>query len=222
LEFFKDDNARKCGKCGHKVLNPRIDFGCASYCPYAAQCLGELPPELIAKKQELLKERSAVEMKKYFENDFKRIGHATRVARLVDQIGGLVMENEAGDYNPAVAGIAAYLHDIGIKEAERKFNSSSPKYQHQEGPPVAREILAGLEANEGIVEEVCDIIGHHHNPGPDETMNFKVLYDADLIVNLEEKQKESSSDQEHLEQIVRNSFLTSEGAEVARKTFLKT
>ena len=220
LEFFKDDNARKCGQCGHKALNPRIDFGCASYCPYASQCLGELPPELVAQKQELLKEKTAVAMKKYFENDFKRIGHATRVGRLVDKIGEMVMDHEVEDYNPAVTGIAAYLHDIGIKEAEIKFNSSSPKYQHQEGPPVAREILGDLGANEGIIEEVCDIIGHHHSPRPDETMNFKVLYDADLIVNLEEKQKESPADQEHLEKIFRNSFLTEEGAEIARKTLV--
>jgi len=221
IEFFKDDNSRKCGKCGHKALNPRIDFGCASYCPYASQCLGELPPELLAKKQDLLKERVAIEMKRYFGQDFRRIGHATRVERLVKEIGELIMESgENEDYNPAVAGIAGYLHDIGIKEAERKFDSSAPKYQHQEGPPVAREILTELGANEGIIDEVCDIIGHHHTPRAEETANFKVLYDADLIVNLEEKQKEAPSSPEHLAKIVEGSFLTGAGAEVARKKLL--
>ena len=220
LEFFKDDNARKCGKCGHKVLNPRIDFGCASYCPYASQCLGELPPELLAKKQELLKDRVAIEVKKYFGNDFKRIAHALRVARLVDDIGGLVVEHEIEEYNPAVAGIVAYLHDIGIREAESKFDSSAPKYQQQEGPAVAREILTELGATEGMIEEVCDIVGHHHTPGPEETINFKVLYDADLIVNLEEKQKESPSERSHLEKVVESSFLTDEGTEVAQKILL--
>jgi hypothetical protein len=87
---------------------------------------------------------------------------------------------------------------------------------------VAREILTELGANEGIIEEVCDIIGHHHSPRPEETINFKVLYDADLIVNLEEKQKESPSSPEHLAKIVSGSFLTEEGAEVARKTFSTT
>ncbi|MEN8136583.1 MAG: HD domain-containing protein [Thermodesulfobacteriota bacterium] len=223
IEFFKDDNTRKCSQCGHKMLNPRIDFGCASYCPYASQCLGELPPELLAQKQDLLKERVAIEMKRYFDNDFKRIGHAGRVARLVKEIGTMVIDREGHqDFNPAVAGIAGYLHDIGIKEAEKKFGSSAPKHQHQEGPPVAREILTELGANEGIIEEVCDIIGHHHSPRPEETINFKILYDADLIVNLEEKQKEAPSSPEQLAKIVSSSFLTEEGAEVANKTFLTT
>lgn len=221
IEFFKDDNSRKCGSCGHKALNPRIDFGCASYCPYASQCLGELPPELLAKKQGLLKERVAIEMKRYFANDFKRIGHATRVERLVKEIGELLVEGgEGADYNPAVAGIAAYLHDIGIKEAERKFASSAPEHQHREGPPVARSILTELGANQGMVEEVCEIIGHHHSPRADETVNFKVLYDADLLVNLEEKQKEAPSSAEHLRKVVERSFLTTAGAEVARKKLL--
>ena len=52
-----------------------MDFGCASYCPHAEQCLGGLPPELMAQKEDLLKDRVAIEMKRYFTADFKRIGH---------------------------------------------------------------------------------------------------------------------------------------------------
>lgn len=216
VEFFKDDSTRKCANCGHKVLNPKMDFGCASYCPYAEQCLGSMPPELLAKKKELLVERVPIEMKRYFEGDFKRIGHATRVARYAEKIG---KEEEA---HPVVTLITAYLHDIGIKEAERKYNSSSPKHQHIEGPPVAREILVKLGAEEGIIEEVCDIIGHHHSPRDEETINFKVLYDADLIVNLEEKQKELPSTPEHLAKIVEKSFLTKAGQSIARKVLMES
>jgi len=214
VEFFKDDTTRACSNCGHRMLNPKNDFGCASYCPYAEQCLGSMPPELLAKKQELLKDRVAIEMKKYFGSDFKRIGHASRVARYAEEIG------TAEQSNPAVTLITAYLHDIGIKESERKYNSSAPKYQHQEGPPVAREILTALGATDTLIEEVCDIIGHHHNPRPEETINFKVLYDADLITNLEEKQSESPSSREHLQKIINHSFLTKSGAALAEKVLL--
>lgn len=214
VEFFKDDSTRKCRKCGHKVLNPRIDFGCAAYCPYAEQCLGSIPPELLAKKKELLAERLPIEVKRYFASDFKRIGHACRVARHAEKI----CKNEQA--HPIVVMAAAFLHDIGIKEAERKYDSSAAKYQHQEGPPVAREILLRLGAEPALIDEVCDIIGHHHNPRPEETLNFKVLYDADLLVNLEEKHQESPIARDKLQKIINGSFLTGSGSELAAEVLL--
>jgi HD superfamily phosphodiesterase/DNA-directed RNA polymerase subunit RPC12/RpoP len=214
IEFFKDESARKCRKCGHKMINPRMDFGCASYCQYADQCLGELPPELLAQRKDLLKDRVAVEMKRYFGQDFKRIGHASKVARHAEQM----VKEEKGDM--AVVLIAAFLHDIGIKEAERKYQSNEAHYQEQEGPPVARAILKKLGASAELIEEVCDIVGHHHHPRPEETINFKILYDADLIVNLEEKHKESPIALEKLAGIIEKSFLTKAGKMLAQKILL--
>jgi hypothetical protein len=43
-----------------------------------------------------------------------------------------------------------------------------------------------LGAGDALIEEVCDIVGHHHHPRPAESINFKCIYDADLIVNREE------------------------------------
>ncbi len=214
VEFFKDDTTRRCGKCGHKFLNPGMDFGCASYCPYAEQCIGNLPPELISQKEDLLKDRVAIEMKRYFRNDFKRIGHATKVARHAEQL----IRQEGG--NPAVILPASYLHDIGIKEAERKYQSTAAKYQEEEGPPVAKEILSKLGAKEELIEEVCDIIAHHHHPRPEESLNFKILYDADMITNLEEQQKETALSSERILSIIEKAFLTEGGANLARKVLL--
>lgn len=214
IEFFKDESTRRCKQCGHKMVNPRMDFGCAAYCPYAEQCLGELPPELLAQKKDLLKDRVALEMKRYFAQDFERIGHASKVARYAEQLG----KEENGDM--AVVLIAAYLHDIGIKEAERKFQSNDAAYQEQEGPPVARSILGKLGAPEKLIEEVCDIIGHHHHPRTEETNNFKILYDADLIVNLEEKHKESPIAPDKIAGVIEKSFLTRAGKNLAQKILM--
>ncbi len=211
VEFFKDESTRRCKKCGHKLVNPRMDFGCAAYCKYAEQCLGELPAELLAQRKELLKDRVAIEMKHYFKRDFKRIGHATRVARYAEQIA----KEEGGDV--AVALSSAYLHDIGLPEAERKYQSTAPEYQEKEGPPISREILSKLGANPDLIEEVCDIVGHHHHPRPEETLNFKVVYDADLIVNVEENQKEKPLTPGKLTKIIDGSFLTASGRNLARK-----
>ena len=214
VEFFKDDTSRKCGNCGHRFVNPEMDFGCAAYCQFAEQCIGNLPPELLAQKDDLLKDRVAVEMKRYFKKDFRRIGHATRVARYAERIG----KNEKG--NMAVILTAAYLHDIGIKAAEEKYNSTAAEYQEKEGPLIAKSILSKLGAKEELIDEVCEIISHHHHPTDDETINFKVVYDADLLENLDEKHKDNPMDHKKLEEIIDQSFLTASGREIALEVLL--
>lgn len=214
VEFFKDDPTRKCPKCGHRFLNPSLDFGCASYCQYAEQCIGTLSPELLAQKEDLLKDRVSIEMKRYFKQDFKRVGHAIRVARYAERIG----REEGG--NLAVILCAAYLHDIGVKEAERKHQSTAAKYQEEEGPPIAREILNRLGAKEELIDEVCNIVSHHHHPKEEETINFKSLYDADLITNLEEKHKKNPIDSKKLTGVIEKSFLTESGRNLAKKILL--
>ena len=88
------------------------------------------------------------------------------------------------------------------------------------GPAIARDILTDLGAEAEVIDEVCDIVGHHHHPREGETKNFKALYDADLIVNLEETNKNSPLNAEKLEEIINKNFLTETGAKVARRVLL--
>ena len=215
IEFFKDEVRRKCG-CGHEIVNPKLDFGCAQWCQYAEQCMGDVPEEVKAKRREeakdLLRERISLEMKKYFGTDFKRVNHALKVARYAEQI----LKIEGG--HPLVVLGAAYLHDIGIHEAERKHGSPSGHYQEIEGPPIARTILEGLTVQREIVDEVCDMIGHHHSPREEESLNFQILYEADWLVNLEEEG--ISKDREKLEKVIAKVFKTATGKDLAQKVYL--
>ncbi|MBF0118620.1 MAG: HD domain-containing protein [Desulfobacterales bacterium] len=180
VEFFKDDPSRKCHQCGHRFVNPNMDFGCASYCQFAEQCIGTLPPEVVAQRGNLLKDQVALEMKRYFKSDFKRIDHAIRVARYAEKIG-----KEKGG-NLSVILPASYLHDIGIHESERKYKNTDK--HEKEGIEVAKSILLKLGVKDKIIEEILDIIGNHHNAKHSDSINFQVVYEADLLVNLEDKQ----------------------------------
>ncbi len=118
------------------------------------------------------------EMEDYFGEDARRIRHAHRVTDYAEAL----LQTEPAD--AAVVLAAAVLHDIGIHEAQRKHGSSGGKFQEMEGPPIARRILGKLAQDGGFVDEVCEIIAHHHSPGRVKTVNFAVLYDADWLVNL--------------------------------------
>ena len=215
VEFFKDEVRREC-RCGHEIVNPKLDFGCAQWCPYAEQCVGGVPEEVKerqrAEQRDLLRERIALEMKKYFGTDFKRVHHAIKVARFAEQI----LKMEGG--NPLVVMGAAYLHDIGIHEASRKYGSHSGHYQDMEGPAIAREILERLNVPKQVIDEVCDIIGHHHSPREKETLHFQILYEADGLVNIEEEG--ISKNREKVEQLIRKVFRTVTGKRLAEELYL--
>ncbi|MDD3471451.1 MAG: HD domain-containing protein [Syntrophaceae bacterium] len=211
VEFFKDETRRRCKNCGHQVLNPKMDFGCAAHCKFAEQCFGDLPPELIKQKEDLFKDKVAVQMKLYFKNDFKRIGHSARVASIAEKLA--LKENAA----PPVVLTAAYLHDIGAVEAMKKFNSDAPEYQEQEGPAVAREILERLDAKPEMIDEVCDIISHHHHPREDESANFKTVYDSDILANVQEKLKKSAITVDEAKKIFEERLLTDSGKAIGNE-----
>ncbi|MFB0507884.1 MAG: HD domain-containing protein [Thermodesulfobacteriota bacterium] len=211
IEFFKDDVSRKCKSCGAQVTNPKIDFACAEWCAHAEQCVGELPGELKEKRRDLLKDRIALEMRKVFGTDHKRINHANRVAQIAEEIS----KAEGGD--PAVVIAASYLHDIGIHEAENKYNSSAGHYQEIMGPPIARNILEKLGAEKNLIDEVCDIIARHHSPGKIQTLNFQILWEADCLVNFEEA---SNQEPDHVKKTVEDTFKTATGRELAKTHIL--
>jgi hypothetical protein len=99
LEFFKDDSQRTCKQCGHKVLNPKIDFGCASYCPYAEQCMGTLPSDLRAKSDNLFRDRLAIAVREQLPDKEQKYLLATKRA----EFGEILCQEEGGNMAAIVA-----------------------------------------------------------------------------------------------------------------------
>jgi len=151
-------------------------------------------------------------MKEYFGVDRRRIDHALRVTGFAEEI----LTAEPGDRELVIA--AALLHDIGIREAERKFGSSAGDLQEQEGPPVAREILSSLGYPEPFIREVCEIIASHHSPGEIDTENFRVIWDADWLVNLGDEV--GTDDRERLAAIIGKVMMTDTGKAIGGKIYL--
>lgn len=209
VEFFKDEARLKCRNCGQMVTNPKIDLGCAEWCQYAEQCVGTSA----AQQVNFLRDRLIGEMKKVFGTDSQRIEHALSVLDFAQQI----YEVEGGD--PLIVKAAAILHDIGIKEAERKHNSSAAKYQEIEGPPIARDILTRCGISGSDIEHICKIVGSHHGGKDIDTIEFAIVWDADRLVNIPTEIANSSN--EVMAETINKVFKTRTGLQIATELFLK-
>lgn len=118
----------------------------------------------------------------YFEDDFRRIQHAVSVLHYAENI----MESY-DNYDADVVIAAALLHDVGIKPSESVLGYNNGKTQEQYGPPVAREMLVGIDFSPEKLQKVVDIIGNHHSPSRYDYPELAILKDADRIVNRQEE-----------------------------------
>ncbi len=216
MEFFKDDATRRCSGCKKKIVNPKMDFGCAAYCQFAEECLGSLPEEFVAKREDLFKDRVAVEVKRYLGTNFKHIAHTVKVADFAEKIG---KEEKA---NLAVVLSAAYLYNIGAKNSFEKFDSTQPEDIAKESPKVAKELMEKLGAKEELISEVIDIVCHHSGPGKDDNLNRKVLHDADMLAHMVTCEGKNGVDKKEFSAKLDKFFLTSAGNKLARDLLIET
>jgi len=116
----------------------------------------------------------------YYRGDARRINHFLKVYGFARAIGAgekLCPETQE------ILLIAALTHDIGIKNSESKYGSSSGAYQQTEGPPEAEKLLRSLGVEEAVIERVCWLIAHHHTYKDIEGQDYQILVEADFLVN---------------------------------------
>lgn len=210
VEFFKDDTARNCPHCGHRFVNPHMDFGCASYCQFAEQCLGSLPPEVAAQQQELLKEKVAMSVRRILGGDHARLRRLGRVADYAERIG----KQLGADLGVAI--MAAYLHKIGEPDAENRHSQGGTLQQREDSPSLARRILEALGTDGDMVQRVCDIVGRDA-PRSDKVPEFEAVHDAQVIAYLQERGESGELSLESLSDFLQDGCLTNAGCSVGEQ-----
>ncbi len=120
-------------------------------------------------------------MTDYYSGDCKRINHFLKVYSLAKVIGegeGLPQDKQI------LLETAAVVHDIGIKISEEKYHSSAGKYQELEGPPEAERMLLRLGFSPDFIKNVCYLVARHHTYDGISGEVYRILVEADFIVNI--------------------------------------
>lgn len=144
--------------------------------------------------------------------DPRRVQHLVKVhefARYIGRQEGLSQEELE------TLEAAAYVHDIGIRPAERKYGYSNGRLQEELGPPEAERMLRGLDFPEEMIRRVAFLVGCHHSYRNIQGLDWQILVEADLLVNLYEKEA-GAGDMEHAMKCI---FRTAAGREVLQTMF---
>ncbi|WP_276689781.1 MULTISPECIES: HD domain-containing protein [Acidaminococcus] len=150
----------------------------------------------------------------YDKGDPKRIHHLLKVhafARIIGLGEGLdprtLFRLEA----------AAYLHDIGIHEGERRFGRNDGKIQEELGPDVARPMLeeAGITGEDA--GRILWLIGHHHTYTSIDGPDAQILAEADMLVN----PYEDGTSRQQNEALYQRLYKTESGKQLFEELYLK-
>lgn len=212
IEIFSDEIKAACPKCDKTVIREE-GATCLDWCRYAKECVGDkLFSKFMRNKMVTLRDKLLKDLEDHFGRDRRRIEHARKVMSFAEEL----LKEAGGDWHIVIP--ASILHDVGIKEAEERYGFSAGNYQEAEGPAIARKILMKEGFRKEYIDEICEIIAHHHSPGKVTTQNFKILYDADRMVNI--KDEANIKDKAKLKAVIDKVFLTGPGKALAEKTYL--
>lgn len=145
----------------------------------------------------------------------RRIQHFIKVHSFAKNIG---IGEKLDEKTLYTLEIAAIVHDIGILPAEEKYGSCEGKLQEKEGPAPAREMLSSLAIAPDIIDRVCYLVAHHHTYENVDGIDYRILLEADALVNL----YEDNSPQSAIDAMLQNVFRTETGTQICKEMFLKS
>lgn len=148
----------------------------------------------------------------YYSGDPKRINHFIKV----HSIAKFLADSENIDENTKnIIELTALMHDIGIKKSEEIYKSSSGKYQELLGPELANTALIAIGCPISYRSRICYIIGHHHTYKNIDDIDYRIIIEADFLVNAYEDKLSTESIKQARDKI----FATQSGIALLNKMY---
>ncbi|MBQ8589605.1 MAG: HD domain-containing protein [Firmicutes bacterium] len=151
-------------------------------------------------------------MIEYYRGDSHQIQHFAKVhtySRLIGTLEGLDEETMI------TLEMAALVHDVGIKAGMEKYGRGNGKIQEELGPAIAEAMLTELGVDPDRVERISYLVGHHHTYTDVEGMDYRILLEADFLVNLHEEKEPMEGIVKAYEEI----FRTEAGKKICKTMF---
>jgi hypothetical protein len=139
IEFFKGDVAVRCHVCKRKMINPRFDPGCAAWCGYAEQCLGDIAATY-RQHPEFVRDRLEAELRRARPES----GFAERAIGASRRAVEMAMKAVPEEVDPLVVTAACLLCELTDDPAA--------------SAAAARNVLAGLGLPQAVTDQVAGII----------------------------------------------------------------
>lgn len=165
MEFFKDENSVRCGKCGYRFRNPKISFDCAQWCAAAEECLGVAPETggiPSGTGEGALVSRLVQALKSEYDTEQPRIARSLASLRYAKEL----LAEEGGDARTVLA--AALLMETAAALAVDNDRRAA----------AATRILQETGFDEQAVQRVSDVILNYWSEESTDKKEEQIVADA--------------------------------------------
>jgi hypothetical protein len=178
VEIWTDEFSRPCRKCGTIVAKGE-GLSCVEWCRHAQECIGETRyTQYMARRISSLRERLLKTMEDRLTLiDRRAVPKAvSRTVRAI-QYAEKIIALEGGD--PHIVIPAVVLYEIGHADGGAA------------GIADVRKILLAEGLLMAHIDEICEIVSSLERARSEETLNLRIVYDARLLVRIDEMRKKS-------------------------------
>lgn len=88
---------------------------------------------------------------------------------------------------------AAIVHDIACPSLRKEYGISPHDLQEKYGPPMVREFYKDAGMSEEMLERICYLVSRHHTFTNVDGMDYRILLEADFLVNAGENENYRNS-----------------------------
>ena len=175
-EVWTDEAEGKCAKCGRTVCRTATQ-SCIDWCKYARECLGDEGHKKYQDMKTRLRKQTLLQAAEEHLVDERH----RRLARARVEFAEQILRREAAADPNVVIAAAALLAVTRLEPASGVAGAPAAAPQETEPPLAMAVILHALGYPEGFVREVVGIVSRLPDPDGSESINFRVVHDADLL-----------------------------------------
>lgn len=127
--------------------------------------------------------KAVEKMVSFYDGNHHDINHFMKVWAYARTIGEV--ENLEATVQETLE-LAAVVHDIACPLCRKKYGQAYGQRQEEEGPPLVREFYKDFGLPKDILERICYLVGHHHTTSNVDGLDYRILLEADFLVNSDE------------------------------------
>ena len=173
VEFWKDEPQVKCPNCKQVIVNPKLDLGCAKWCKYAKECLGQIAGE----ESSILSTRLIECLRQMADTDQSVVRSSLEVLRYAEKIQ---LEEGGQPLVVKASAILSHIHELPTRsESETRAENAADGQD---------SLISNILAKQGIqnefVDHICQILTACRDDKRMDSLEFKIIWDACRLAQL--------------------------------------